>query len=126
MSEPSETLPDDVLEFAHRLFDAARTGDTAFVISAVEQGAPVDLTTSSGDTLLMLASYHGHADLVAMLATHGADVNRPNDRGQTPLAGAVFKRHAETIAVLLAHGADRDAGTPSARATAEMFGVDLA
>jgi ankyrin repeat protein len=49
-------------------------------------------------------------------------VNRPNDRGQTPLAGAVFKDEPDVVRVLLDAGADPDAGTPSARATAAMFG----
>lgn len=115
----------DAVEFAHQLFDASRTGDDAFVLGAVDQGAPADLTDPSGNTLLMLAAYHGHAVLVAGLAARGADVDRMNDRGQTPLAGAVFKKHTDVIAALIGAGADRDAGTPSARATAEMFGVDL-
>lgn len=118
-------LPDDALEFAERLFDASRSGNTAFVVDAVDHGVTANLTTATGDTMLMLAAYHGHADLVDELAERGADVNRKNDRGQTPLAGAVFKRHAEVIRVLIARGADLDAGTPSARATAQMFGVDL-
>lgn len=118
-------VPDDAIEFAHRLFDGARAGDTACVASAVDQGVPVDLTDEKGNTLVMLAAYHGHAELVEALALRGADVNRQNDRGQTPLAGAVFKKSTDVISVLLAHGADLDAGTPSARATAEMFGVSL-
>ena len=55
----------------------------------------------------------------------GADVDRVNDRGQAPLAGAVFKGEDEVVATLLGLGADPDAGTPSARATAEMFGRPL-
>jgi ankyrin repeat protein len=73
----------------------------------------------------MLAAYHGHADVVDGLARHGADVNRLNDRGQSPLAGAVFKGEDEVVRVLLRHGADPDAGSPTARATAEMFGRSL-
>lgn len=126
MSETSDQLPADALEFAHRLFDAARAGETEFVSSAVEQGVPVDLTDPSGNTLLMLAAYYGHADLVAALVGLGADPDRQNDRGQTPLAGAAFKRFEAVIGALIAAGADLDAGTPSARATAEMFGVKLA
>lgn len=121
----SEALPEEAVEFAHRLFDAARAGESAFLLPAVDQGVPVDLTDASGNSLLMLAAYHGHADVVSALADRGANVDLPNDRGQTPLAGAVFKRSGEVIRVLLAHGADIDAGTPSARATAEMFGVTL-
>lgn len=118
-------LSDEVLEFAHQLFEAARKGDTILLTSAVDQGVPVNLATANGDTLLMLAAYHGHATLVAALLDRGADVNQQNDRGQTPLAGAVFKRHTAVIDVLLAHRADVDAGSPSARETAQMFGVEL-
>lgn len=125
MSAAPDSLPDDAIEFAHHLLDAARNGDTAFVITAVEQGVPVELSSESGDTLLMLAAYHGHAELVEQLVAHGADVNRQNDRMQTPLAGAVFKRHDAVIATLVGAGADPDAGTPTARAAAQMFGVEL-
>lgn len=125
MDETTDAMPDDAVQFAQRLLDAARSGDTSFVTSAIDQGVPVDLTSAAGDTLLMLAAYHGHADLVDALAQRGADVNRQNDRGQTPLAGAVFKRHTQVIEQLLKHGADIDAGAPTARATAQMFGIEL-
>jgi hypothetical protein len=59
---------------------------------------------------------------VRLLAAHGADVQAPNDRGQTPLAGAVFKGYDDVVDALLESGADPDAGTPSARQAAEMFG----
>lgn len=121
----ASALPDAALEFAHQIFDGARSGDTALVTSAIDQGVPVDLTDEKGNTLLMLSAYHGHATLVTALIERGADVNRQNDRGQTPLAGAVFKRDTHVIAILMSGGADVDAGTPSARATAEMFGVSL-
>lgn len=125
MTEKTTGLPDEALEFAHRLFDAARGGDTIFVTSAIDQGVPVDLTDEKGNTLLMLAAYHGHAGLVIELVQRGADVDRLNDRGQSPVAGAVFKRHNEVISALICAGADLDTGSPSARATAEMFGVML-
>lgn len=118
-------MSDDAIEFAHQLFDAARTGNTDVVVVAIDQGVPVDLTDPSGNTLLMLAAYHGHEALTGALAERGADVNRLNDRGQSPLAGAVFKKADDVIRTLIQHGADPDAGTPSARATAEMFGVTL-
>lgn len=49
----------------------------------------------------MLAAYHGHAELVALLLKHGADANRLNDKGQSPLAGAVFKKEDAVIEVSL-------------------------
>lgn len=111
-----------LVELAHQLFDLARAGDTERLAAYVDAGAPADLTDAQGNTLLMLAAYHGHAATVRALAERGADVNRLNDRGQSPLAGAVFKGEDDVVAALREHGADPDAGTPSARATAEMFG----
>ncbi len=118
-----ETAEDQALiELAHQVCDLARQGDTDRLVAYLDVGAPVDLTDPSGNTLLMLAAYHGHAELVRDLSQRGADVNRLNDRGQSPLAGAVFKGYREVVSTLLRHGADPDAGEPSARATAEMFG----
>lgn len=69
----------------------------------------------------MLASYHGHADLVKLLLQHGADPNRLNDRGQSPLAGAVFKMHEAVIEALLEGGADPEFGNPNALQCIAMF-----
>ncbi|GGH35468.1 ankyrin repeat domain-containing protein [Microbacterium album] len=121
----SENLPDGVAAFTERLFDMARAGETGAVLEQIDSGVPADTADSQGSTLLMLAAYHGHADLVAGLAKRGADVDRVSGRGQTPLAGAVFKQHDDVVRVLLAAGADPDAGTPSARQTAQMFGRAL-
>ncbi|MFG1707910.1 ankyrin repeat domain-containing protein [Nonomuraea sp. M3C6] len=111
-------------EFATRMFDLARAGDTETLRAYVEAGVPADLTNGKGDTLLMLAAYYGHAATVRMLVTSGADPNRVNDRGQTPLAGAVFKKESAVVRALLDAGADPGAGTPSAMDTARMFAND--
>jgi uncharacterized protein len=116
---PSE---DELVELAHQMFDWARAGDSERVAAYVDAGVPVNLTDAAGNTLLMLAAYHGHAPTVAMLAGRGADVDRMNDRGQSPLAGAVFKGEEDVVSTLLVAGADPDAGAPTARETAEMFG----
>ncbi|GAA3657127.1 ankyrin repeat domain-containing protein [Nonomuraea antimicrobica] len=108
-------------EFATRMFDLARAGETETLRAYVEAGVPADLTNGKGDTLLMLAAYYGHAETVRMLVTCGADPNRANDRGQTPLAGAVFKKESAVVRTLLDGGADPDAGQPSALDTARMF-----
>ena len=116
------TAPDDeTLALAHKLFDAARQGDSALLAGYLDAGAPATLTNEAGDTLLMLAAYHGHADTVRLILQHGGDANGANDRGQTPLAGAAFKGYTEVAQTLLGDGADPDAGTPSARAAAQMF-----
>lgn len=122
MSSPSDGPDDRLVELAHQMLDLARAGDAERLAAYVDAGVPVDLTDAAGNTLLMLAAYHGHARTVRALADRGADVNRVNDRGQTPLAGAVFKDEPDVVAALVEVGADPDAGTPTARATAEMFG----
>lgn len=112
----------DMVELATRLFTMARGGATATLAAYVDAGIPVDLANHHGDTLLMLAAYHGHAETVRVLLERGADPEKVNDRGQRPLAGAVFKAELGVIRVLIDHGADPDAGHPTALATAEMFG----
>ncbi|MEQ4518609.1 ankyrin repeat domain-containing protein [Pseudarthrobacter sp. B907] len=122
---PAGPGPDDgTLALAHALFDAARGGDSAMLGGYLAAGAPATLTNAAGDSLLMLAAYHGHADTVRLILAHGGDPNTANDRGQTPLAGAVFKGYPDVVRVLVDAGADPDAGSPSARAAAQMFARD--
>ncbi|EMD34330.1 hypothetical protein CERSUDRAFT_117208 [Gelatoporia subvermispora B] len=115
-------LPAETIEFAHRMFDAAREGKTELLSHALDAGLPPNLTNDRGNTLLMLAAYSGHAELVQLLLKKGADPNRINDRGQSPLAGAVFKGSDDVVRALKAGGADPRAGTPTGIQTARMFG----
>ncbi|MER5258491.1 MULTISPECIES: ankyrin repeat domain-containing protein [unclassified Streptomyces] len=117
----SEAPDPEVVELATKIFDLARQGDTEALAAYVDAGVPANLTNDSGDSLVMLAAYHGHADAVRALLERGGDANRANDRGQTPLAGAVFKGEDTVIRALLDGGADPAAGTPSAVDTARMF-----
>lgn len=117
-------MDDDVQNLANRLFTMAREGDADTLEQYLDAGTPVNLCNHNGDTLLMLAAYHGHAKTVSALIQHGADVDQTNDRGQTPLAGAVFKSEDAVVDALVRAGADPHAGTPSAIATATMFGRD--
>ena len=105
------------------MFDWAREGDTDRLAAYVEAGVPVNLTDASGNTLLMLAAYHGHAADGGRAGRRAAPTSTGvNDRGQSPLAGAVFKAEPDVVQALLAAGADPDAGSPTARETAVVFG----
>ncbi|KAK2460492.1 hypothetical protein APHAL10511_007498 [Amanita phalloides] len=104
------------------MFDAARNGDQALLLAAVDSGLPVNMTNAQGNTLLMLASYAGHAQLAQDLLSRGADPNRLNDRGQSVVAGAVFKGYDDVVQVLMRNGADPRMGQPTAIETAVMFG----
>jgi ankyrin repeat protein len=120
-----EPAPDSaVIQFAAKVFNLAREGDTGALAAYVDAGVPANLCNDKGDTLVMLAAYHGHPQAVSALLERGADPDRPNDRGQTPLAGAVFKGERAVIEVLLDGGADPTVGMPSGVETARMFGLD--
>ncbi|HEY4454835.1 MAG TPA: ankyrin repeat domain-containing protein [Pseudonocardiaceae bacterium] len=113
-----------LIELATKIFGFARAGQTAELVAYLDAGTPVNLANDRGDTLVMLAAYHGNTDTVRALLEHGADPNQANDVGQTPLAGAVFKGENEVVAALVQGGADPNAGAPSAVEAARMFGKD--
>ncbi|MFD5874984.1 MULTISPECIES: ankyrin repeat domain-containing protein [unclassified Streptomyces] len=102
--------------------DLARQGRTEELLEFFDHGLPVDVQDAGGNTALMLAAYHGHTATVRALIGRGADVDLRNGRDQSPVAGALFKGEDAIVGALVEAGADLDAGTPSARATAEMFG----
>jgi ankyrin repeat protein len=114
-------LSPEELAFLQSTFDHARNGDLDAVVQMVDAGVPVNLTNSAGDTLLILAAYHLHADLVRALLERGADHSRVNDKGQTALAAAVFRQHRGIVTDLLQAGADPDLGPKSAVAIATFF-----
>ena len=86
--------------------DLARNGDAGGLESALKSGISVDARDAKGNTMLMLASYHGRTEAVRLLLKAGAAVDLRNDKGQTPLGGVAFKGHAEIARLLLEAGAD--------------------
>jgi ankyrin repeat protein len=116
----SDLTPDE-LAFLHETFDLAREGGTEELALRVDEGVPVNLTNSKGDTLLTLAAYHDHVDTVRALLARGADHARVNDRGQTALGAAVFRRSVDGVRALLDAGADPGVGSPSALEVALFF-----
>lgn len=119
----TESLTDDELAYLQSRFDLARNGRTAELAADLDAGLPVNLTNGSGDSLLILAAYHRHADTVRALLERGADTERVNDRGQTALGSAVFRQDAEIVTDLLRVGADPSGGGRSALDVARFFGL---
>ena len=99
MTSPDKLLPDAAA-------DLARNGDAASLGALLKGGLAVDARDAKGNTLLMLASYHGKAETVAMLLNARATVDLRNDKGQTPLGGVAFKGYVEIATLLLDAGAD--------------------
>lgn len=104
------------------VMDLARQGRSEELLEFFDHGLPLDVQDPEGNTALMLAAYHGRTETVRALVARGADVDLRNGRDQSPVAGALFKGEDEIVSALVAAGADLEAGTPSARATAQMFG----
>ena len=102
--------------------DLARAGETTELLEFIDRGLPIDVQDSEGNTMLMLAAYRGNLATVQALIERGANVDLPNSRNQSPIAGALFKGEEDIVRALREAGADLDAGTPSARETAQMFG----
>jgi ankyrin repeat protein len=86
--------------------DLARNGDATGLAALLSQGLGVNLQDAKGNTLLMLAAYHGKAETVAMLLKARATVDLRNAKGQTPLGGVAFKGYVDIATLLLDAGAD--------------------
>jgi len=120
---PTPTGPASQAEFnafAQEVFQLARTGDASTLGRLLEKGLPPNMSNHKGDTLLMLAAYHGHADAIAALLEAGADPDKYNDMAQTPLGASTFKGHLHVVDALLRHGARPDFAPPGGK-TPLMF-----
>jgi hypothetical protein len=77
----------EMLELAAKVFNLAREGDTAALAAYVDAGVPVNLCNDKGDTLIMLAAYHGHPQtVVAPIPTAPTTVVRPRSRAPSSRA----------------------------------------
>jgi len=93
-------------EFQKLAFNRARLGETDALAGMLRQGLPVNIRDVRGNSLLLLAAYHGHLETARMLLKAGADVDLRNSKGQTPLGGVAFKGYLPLAELLLWHGAD--------------------
>ncbi|MGJ7580157.1 ankyrin repeat domain-containing protein [Variovorax sp. RHLX14] len=120
----SDTTPgaskQEFVEFAQEVFQLARTGDAQMLTRLLQKGLPPNMSNHKGDTLLMLAAYHGQVDATKALLEAGAEPDRYNDMAQTPLGGAAFKGYLPIIELLLSHGAQPGFAPPGGK-TPLMF-----
>ncbi|KAF7357403.1 Ankyrin [Mycena sanguinolenta] len=136
--DPTSLSP-AAIEFAHRMFDAARTGNSELLLAAVDAGLPVNILDTKGKTLVfsttlvwsetarswssasLTPTAAGHLDLTKKLLERGGDPNLLNGLGQSIIAGAVFKGHDDVVRALAEKGADSRLGKPTAIQIAHMF-----
>ncbi|MDB5899654.1 MAG: hypothetical protein JWP22_4274 [Ramlibacter sp.] len=109
MGEGRPQLDEEDLRQVRQIFEWCRTGAAEPLRSMLRQGLPANLMNEKGDSLLMLAAYHGHHEAARALLEAGAEPDTANDRGQTPLAGAAFKGDLAMARLLIEHGARPEA-----------------
>lgn len=83
--KPENQLDEDAIAFAQGIFELARNGGTSMLRPMLEAGVPVDIRTSSGESLLILAARNGHADTVQLLLEKGANPALQDANGNTAL-----------------------------------------
>lgn len=118
--ESPPALDAETLEFAQTIFQLVRAGDAQRLQPLFEQGLPANLCNHKGNSLLMLASYHGHIDMAKLLLEYGADPEIRNDHGQTPLMGAAYKGDLAMVELLLNSGADVESTAPDCKTALMM------
>ena len=127
--DPANQQDEDAIAFAQGLFELARNGGAGPLSVMLNAGVPVDMRTSEGDSLLMLACSNGHSDTARLLLENGANPDLHNDQRQTPLMAAARSNHGKVIECLLEAGAQKslaDANGHSALDLARTSGAEAA
>ena len=89
--------------------DAAREGDVKTISSYLKSGFSPNILSKRGDSLLILATYYGHAEVVeVLLKSKKTEVNLVNKMGFSALTGAAFRGRDSIIETLIKHGAEVD------------------
>jgi len=121
VSQPSPTGSQNAA-----VWEAVVAGDTDRVRSAIESAEiGVDAVSQDGASLLTVAVFLGHTDMVEMLLHAGADVHQRNRDQGTALHSAAFVGRAEEAAILLRAGADADALDANGQTAKDLLKIDF-
>ena len=82
------------------VFEAARCGNTATILSYLNSGAPVDLTDKNDRTLLHCAAGEGQIKVVELLIKRGCRIYPVDKNKCTPLDYATACGHVQTVQLL--------------------------
>lgn len=115
-------------EFSSNPFDAARAGLCEDILTFLCDAVDIDEPNQRGNTMLMLAAFHGHADAVELLLQKGANPMALNEDGATVLQfgsrySTILKMLLHTRAIEHINHQDDDGITPLLRATNVREGV---
>ncbi|MBL0373049.1 ankyrin repeat domain-containing protein [Rhizobium sp. KVB221] len=87
------------------LHDAARDGDSARAVQAIDKGAAIAEPDETGEPPLLIAALAGHKDIVVLLLDRGADIEIRNKGGLTALHAAAYGGHLDIVELLISKGA---------------------
>lgn len=102
-------------------FEAALSGAEEEVLKQLGEGTDINLRDGDGRTVLMYASFNGHAGLIKELLDRGAWVDIRDVNGRTALMLASSGPFPEAVRLLLEHGADPNLYDKAEHFTAIMF-----
>ena len=101
------------------LHQAVMKGHKDIVSLLLNEGCPINIVNSKGESVLHIAALCGHIHMIEMLAEHGMDVNIGDHKGTSPLHYAANWGQLESVRTLLGLGAREsmtkvagNAGTP--------------
>ena len=104
---PAPLDPASVAKLRAGAFEAARVGDVKTLAAYFKTGQPAEIISPRGDSLLILACYHGHDDAVKLILDQPkTPINARNKLGFTALTGAAYKGYIGIVQQLAAKGAD--------------------
>ena len=86
-------------------FEAIYAGNKARLIKLIHSGVDINTADEEGNSLLMMAAWHGKEDIARWLLD-GAVVDQKDNYSKTALIYAADQGHANVVKLLLQHGAD--------------------
>ena len=86
--------------------ELCKSGNSAKIEEAINNGANVDAKTDDGKTALIWAAWNGYSESAEILLRYGADVNARDNQGRTALIWAVWNGHSKAAEVLLRYRAN--------------------
>jgi len=98
--------PPPLLVTVDSLLTAVRTNNLAGARDLLRRGMEVNTTDPNGTSLLMIAAWEGHVQMVDFLLAQGARVQRRNNVRETALMYAALKGHLEIVKKLHARGGE--------------------
>ncbi len=109
------------------LWEAVVAGDTDRVRTAIESSeVEIDAVSQDGASLLTVAVFLGHTEMVEMLLDLGADVNQRNRDQGTALHSAAFVGRGKEAAILLSAGAASDLVDTNGQTAKDLLQLDFA